>query len=93
MYENTDGKFVIETEDGQNIECQLLFSYDSPKFKKTYIVYTDGAEDENGDLKFYASVVEEDINGEDTAFSAVNSPEEWEEIDEKLNEYLDSEEE
>ena len=91
MYENTDGKFIIETDDGENIECQLLFSYDSDKFKKTYIVYTDGSENADGELNFYASVVEEDINKDDTGFSAVKTQEEWDEIDEKLNEYLDQE--
>ncbi len=91
MYENTDGKFIIETDDGENIECQLLFSYESEKFKKTYIVYTDGSEDENHEINIYASVLEEDINNEDAGFSAVKTREEWDEIDEKLNEYLDQE--
>lgn len=87
MYENTDGIFSIQTDDGE-IECQLLFSFESKKSGKAYIVYTDGSNDNDGNMNVYASAVEEYINDEDVAFSAITTDEEWAEVDEKLSEYL-----
>lgn len=88
MYENTDGIFIIQGDDGKDIECQLLFSFESQKTGKAYIVYTDGSNDSDGNMNVFASVVEEYINDEDVTFSAIITDEEWEEVDEKLAEYL-----
>lgn len=88
MYESTDGVFVIQGADGKEITCQLLFSFESENTGKVYIVYTDGTEDENGELNIFASAVEEYINDEDVTFTAITTPDEWAEVDEKLNEYL-----
>lgn len=88
MYESTDGVFVIQGADGKDIMCQLMFSFESENTGKVYIVYTDGTADENGELNVFASAVEEYINDEDVTFTAITGPEEWAEVDEKLNEYL-----
>lgn len=88
MYESTDGVFVIQGADGNDIMCQLLFSFENENTGKVYIVYTDGSEDENGELNVFASAVEEYINDEDVTFTAITTPDEWAEVDEKLNEYL-----
>ena len=88
MYESTDGIFIIQGDDGKDIECHLLFSFESENTGKVYIVYTDGSTDENGNLSVFASVVEEYINDEDVTFSAITTQAEWAEIDEKLEEYL-----
>ena len=88
MYESTDGIFIIQGDDGKDIECHLLFSFESENTGKVYIVYTDGSTDENGNLSVFASAVEEYINDEDVTFSAITTQAEWAEIDEKLNEYL-----
>lgn len=91
MYESTDGVFVIQGADGKDIACQLLFSFESENTGKVYIVYTDGSEDEIGELNVFASAVEEYINDEDVTFTAITTPDEWAEVDEKLNEYLSEE--
>ncbi len=91
MYENTDGVFVIQGEDGKDITCQLLFSFESENTGKVYIVYTDGSDDNDGNLSVFASAVEEYINDEDVTFTAITNDSEWAEIDEKLNEYLSEE--
>lgn len=91
MYESTDGIFIIQGDGGKDIECQLLFSFESENTGKVYIVYTDGSADENGNLSVFASAVEEYINDEDVTFSAVTDSAEWAEIDEKLEKYLSEE--
>lgn len=91
MYESTDGIFLIQGDGSQNIECQLLFSFESENTGKVYIVYTDGSADTDGNLNVFASAVEEYINDEDVTFTAITTDSEWAEIDEKLEEYLSEE--
>lgn len=91
MYESTDGIFIIQGADGKDTECQLLFTFESEKSGKAYIVYTDGTENADGDTNVYASAIEEYINDEDVTFTAITDDSEWAEIDEKLAEYIESE--
>ncbi len=91
MYESTDGIFTVQGSDGKDIECQLLFSFESELSGKVYIVYTDGSTDKDGNMSVFASAVEEYINDEDITFTAITSDSEWKEIDKKLEEYLSEE--
>lgn len=91
MYESTDGIFIIQGADGKDTQCQLLFTFESEKSGKAYIIYTDGTADRDGNTSVYASAIEEYINDEDVTFTAITSEDEWAEIDEKLAEYIDSE--
>ena len=54
--ENTKMTFKIMGENGQEIECEVLFTFESDETKKNYIVYTDNTLDEQGNTKVYASV-------------------------------------
>ena len=45
------GKFTITNEEGKELECEVLFTFDSDEFKKSYIVFTDGTLDDNGNIK------------------------------------------
>ena len=49
------GKFTITNEEGKELECEVLFTFDSDEFKKSYIVFTDGTLDDNGNIKVYAN--------------------------------------
>ena len=51
-----EGKFTIVDKDGNKIECDVLFTFESDKTHKNYIVYTDNTKDELGNTKVYASV-------------------------------------
>ena len=44
------GKFTITNEEGKELECEVLFTFDSDEFKKSYIVFTDGTLDDNGNI-------------------------------------------
>ena len=46
---------VIDTE-GKEVECEVLFTFDSEETKKSYIVYTDNTTDDKGNVKVYASI-------------------------------------
>ena len=60
MKENT---FKMMTEDGQEITCNVLFTFDSEETKKSYIAYTDNTYEADGSIKAYAAVYHpEDLN-------------------------------
>ena len=43
---NKDNTFTIVDKDGKEIECEVLFTFESDETKKNYIVYTDNSKDE-----------------------------------------------
>ena len=51
-----ENKFIIQSDTGEQIECEVLFTYEDKKTGKNYIVYTDNTEDEEGNTKVYASI-------------------------------------
>ena len=48
--------FTVINDEGREILCNVLFTFDSDETKKSYIVYTDNTKDESGNIKVYASI-------------------------------------
>lgn len=71
--------FTIKDEKGSTIECEVLFTFESPETKKNYIVYTDHTTDESGALKVYANIYEQ--NGTSKELFGVETEEEWNTIE------------
>ena len=72
MKENT---FKMVTEDGQEITCNVLFTFDSEETGKSYIAYTDNTYEEDGSIKAYAAVYHpEDLNA---GFEPIETEKEW----------------
>ena len=53
-----ENKFKIVDKNGQEIEFEVLFTFESDETKKNYMVYTDNTTDSDGNTKVYASVFE-----------------------------------
>ena len=53
---NNDNKFKVINEDGIEITCDILFTFDSEETGKSYIVYTDNTTDEFGNTQVFASI-------------------------------------
>ena len=51
-----DTTFTIIGDNGEEIKCEILFTYEDEKSKKNYIAYTDNTLDEEGNTKVYASI-------------------------------------
>mgnify|MGYP002523670161 CR=1 FL=1 len=76
--------FKITNEEGQEIEYEALFTFDSDETKKSYIVYTDNSKDESGNIRVFASVY---IPGdEETEISPIETDKEWKIIETILKE-------
>ena len=53
-----DNKNILKVinEDGIEIICDVLFTFDNADTGKSYIVYTDNTKDESGNVQVYASI-------------------------------------
>lgn len=67
--------FTVLDENGKEVTCEVLFTFDSEETKKSYIVYTDNTTDDEGNVKVYASTF--DPNKENTELKPIESDREW----------------
>jgi len=49
-------KFVVLDENGKEVICEPLFTFESDETKKQYVVYTDNSRDESGNVRVFASI-------------------------------------
>ena len=82
--ENNKMTFKILGDDGKEIECEVLFTFESDETKKNYIVYTDNTLDEQGNTKVYASIYNPDE--ENTNLIPIETEKEWKIIETILDE-------
>ena len=75
MNDEKKGLFTIVNDEGKEIECEILFTFDSDETKKSYIVYTDNTLDEEGSTKVYASVY--DPTGQNPSLMPIETEKEW----------------
>lgn len=53
---NKENTFKVVDQNGNTIEFEILFTFESDETHKNYMVYTDNTKDEAGNVKVYASV-------------------------------------
>ena len=75
--------FKIINDKGEEIMCDVLFTFDSEETKKSYIVYTDNSKDEQGNVQVFASIY--DPNEEDQKLEPITTEKEWKVIETILN--------
>ena len=67
--------FKVMNEEGKEVECEVLFTFESEETKKNYIVYTDNTTDEEGNIKVYASIFNPEE--ENPTLFPIESDKEW----------------
>ena len=67
--------FKVLNDEGKEIECEVLFTFESEETKKHYIVYTDNTSDKDGNVRVYASVY--DPAGDKTELLPIETEREW----------------
>ncbi len=73
--EKKENEFTIVSDTGEEITCEVLFTYEDEKSKKNYIAYTDNTLDEEGNIKVYASIFNPEE--ENPVLLPIESDEEW----------------
>ena len=76
--------FKALNKEGKEVECEVLFTFESDETKKNYMVYTDNTKDEKGNMMVYASI----YNPEDpqSQLEPIETDEEWKIIETILEE-------
>ena len=69
----------LTNEKGEEVVCDILFTFDSEETKKSYIVYTDNTKDEQGKVRVYASIYNPD--DPKTKLEHIKTDKEWKVID------------
>ena len=67
--------FTVLDENGKEVTCEVLFTFDSEETNKIYIVYTDNTTDQDGNVRVYASIF--DPKAENTELQPIESDREW----------------
>ena len=80
-----DMTFTVVNDEGKEIKCDVLFTFDSEETGKNYIVYTDNTKDESGNIKVYASIYNPD---DTTKLEPITSDKEWKIIQIVLDEVM-----
>lgn len=76
--------FKVIDDEGKEVECEVLFTFESDETGKNYIVYTDNTQDEEGNTKVYASIYNPDED--ETKLIPIESDKEWKIIETILDE-------
>ncbi len=68
-------KFKVFNDEGKEVECEVLFTFDSDETNKSYMVYTDNSVDDDGNTRVYASIY--NPNEEKIKLQPIESDKEW----------------
>ena len=74
-----EATFKVINNEGKEVTCNVLFTFDSDETKKSYIVYTDNSKDANGNVQVYASIF--DPNDPNTKLEPIETEKEWKVIE------------
>ncbi|AYC29706.1 DUF1292 domain-containing protein [Paenisporosarcina cavernae] len=93
--EHGQENITVVDENGNEQLCEVLFTFESEEFEKSYVLYypVGADEDEDGEIEIHASAFMPNEDGTDGELLPIETDEEWEMIEEMLNTFLDEEEE
>lgn len=69
--------FTLPGEDGEDVLCEVLFTFEDSLTGKNYLLYTDYSVDDVGNTRVFAATYDPDS---DSGLCPVESDEEWEMI-------------
>lgn len=72
MKKNT---FTVLDDNGREVICDVLFTFDSDETNKSYMVYTDNSQDDNGNTRVYASIY--NPNDSNSKLEEITTDAEW----------------
>ena len=93
--EHGQNNITVVDENGNEQLCEVLFTFDSEEFGKSYVLYypIGAEEDEDEKIDIHASAFTPSEDGVDGEVMPIETDEEWDLIEEMLNTFLENEEE
>jgi len=78
---------TIVDEAGNEQLCEVIYTFDSEEFGKSYVLYSlvGAEEDDDGQIEIFASAFTASENGEDGELEPIETEAEWDLIEEVLN--------
>ncbi|KZZ86025.1 MULTISPECIES: DUF1292 domain-containing protein [Bacillaceae] len=93
--EHGEKQITVVDENGNEQLCEILFTFESDEFKKSYVLYypISSEDQDEEDVEIHASSFTPSENGEDGELQPIETEEEWDMIEEMMNTFFDNEEE
>ncbi len=88
MAELKEGQLIFVDENQNEVLCDILFTYDSEEFGKSYVFFSPVTDEESREVAVASFIPSEDGIGE---LQAVESDEEWEMLEEVFESYASEE--
>lgn len=88
-----ENKITIVDENGNECLCEILFTFDSDQYNKSYVIYYPiGADqDDEEEIEIHASAFTPSEDGQDGELQPIETEEEWDMVEEMVNTFLDEE--
>ena len=80
MKNQDKNSFTVINDEGKEVKCDVLFTFDSDETKKSYIVYTDNTKDKDGNIQVYASIFNPESE-DSTELLPIETEKEWKVIE------------
>lgn len=93
--ESGENTITVIDENGDEQLCEILFTFDSDEFNKSYVLYypIGAEEDENEEIEIFAASYIPSEDNEQGDLKPIETDEEWDMIEEILSTFLDNDEE
>lgn len=87
MEQQEQRHITIVDENGNEQLCEVIHTFDSEEFGKSYVLYSlvGAEEDDEGQIEIFASSFTPSENGEDGELEPIETEEEWDLIEDVLN--------
>lgn len=88
--EHGENNITVVDENGNEQLCEVLFTFDSEEFGKSYVLYYPLGEDESDDeeIEIHASSFVPTEDNQDGELMPIETDEEWDMIEEMLETFL-----
>ena len=85
-----ENNITVVDDNGNEQLCEVLFTFDSEEFGKSYVLYypIGAEEDEDEEIEIHASSFSPTEDGQDGELMPIESDEEWDMIEEMLETFL-----
>jgi uncharacterized protein YrzB (UPF0473 family) len=93
--EHGEKHITVIDEEGNEQLCEVLFTFESDKFGKSYVLYypIGATEDDDDEIEIHASSFIPNEDGGEGELQPIETEEEWDMIEEMLNTFLAEEDE
>lgn len=90
-----DNHITVVDDKGNEQLCEILFTFDSEDFGKSYVLYYPVGEDDSDDeeIEIHASAFTPSEDNNDGDLQPIETEEEWDLIEEMLNTFLEEQDE